>query len=64
MTSSGHIETEQFGWFQCVSFAGKHRLICNITYQGHDVTLRDLEPRSKFDVDLLRSACMYFDASR
>ena len=56
------IEIDQWGWSQCISLAETHRLICNMTYLGHDVTSSDL--RSKFNLDFPRSSCIYFDASR
>ena len=43
------IEIERCGWFQCVSLAETHRLICIMTYLGHDVTSSDLDLRSNFD---------------
>ena len=58
------IEIELCDWSQCVSLAEMHRLICNMTYLGHDVTSSDLDLRSNFDLDFPRSTCIYFDASR
>ena len=40
------IETEQCAWSQCVSLAETHRLICNMTYLGRNVTSSDLDLRS------------------
>ena len=48
------IEIEQCAWPQCVSLAETHRLICNMTYLGHDVTTSDLDLRSNFDLNFLR----------
>ena len=58
------IEIEQYGWFQCISLAEMHRLICNMACLGHDVTSSDFDLRSDFDLDLPRSTCTYFDRSR
>ena len=49
------IEIEQCGWSQCISLAGTHRLICNMTYLGQDVTSSDLDLRSNFDLDFPRT---------
>ena len=49
------IEIEQCGWSQLVSLAETHRLICNMTYLGQDMTASDLDLRSNFDLDFLRS---------
>ena len=35
-----------------------------MTNQVHDVTSRDLDLRSNFDLDFSRSTCIYFDKSR
>ena len=32
-------EVETWKWFHCVSLVKTHRLICNMTYLGHHVTL-------------------------
>ena len=58
------IVIERWEWSQCVSIAQTHRLICNMTYLARQLTSRDLDLRSNFDIDLLRSICTYFDASR
>ena len=39
-------------------------MICDITYLGHLMTFRDLDLRSKFEVDLSRSKYTWFDSSR
>ena len=49
------IEMERCGWSQCVPLAETHRLICSMTYLGHDVTSSDLDLRSNFDLDFSRS---------
>ena len=41
-----------------------HRLVCNMTYLFRDVTSRDLDLGSNSEIDLLRSICIYVDASR
>ena len=33
------IQIEQWGWSQCAFLTQTHRLMCNVTYQGHDVAL-------------------------
>ena len=53
------IEIERWGWPQCVSFAHQHRLICNMNYLTRHLTSRDLDLRSNYDIDLLRSICTY-----
>ena len=57
-------EMEQGGWFECISLAVTHGLVCNMTYLGHDVTSSKSGLRSNFYLDFPRSTCMYFDASR
>ena len=57
------IEMEHWGWSQCVSLAQTHRLICNMTCLARHMTSRDLDLRSNFEIDFLRSICTYFDAS-
>ena len=39
-------------------------LICNMTYFDHQVTSHNLDPRSIFGLEFLRSSCIYFDASQ
>ena len=46
------MEIERWGWFQCISLARTHRLICNMTYLAWHVTSRDLDLRSNFNIDL------------
>ena len=48
------IDIQHCGWSQCVSLAGTHRLICNMTYLSHDVTSSDLDLRSNLDLDFPR----------
>ena len=52
------------GWSQCISLAEIHQLACNISYSGQHVTLRNLDLRSNFSYDVLRSICASFDAFR
>ena len=63
MTSSGRRtifannlinELETWGWCHSVRLAKAHRLICNMTYLGHTVTLTWRDLRSKFKIDLSR----------
>ena len=56
-------EIEQCGWSQCVPPAETHSLICNMTYLGHNVTSRDPDLRSNFDLEVSRLKCIYFDMS-
>ena len=58
------IEIEQCGWSQYIPLAETHRLICNRTYLGHDVTSSNLDLRSNFDLNVPRLTCIYFDVSR
>ena len=58
------IEIERWERFQSVSLAKTHRLICKMTYLAQLVTSRDLDLKPNPDIDLLRSACTYFDAFR
>ena len=49
-------EIEAWEWSHCDSLIKSHRLICNITYLGHHVTLN---LTSNFDLDLSRWPCMF-----
>ena len=50
------IEIVRWGWYQYVSFAQTHRLICNITYLSRHVTSpHDLDLRSNSDIYFLGS---------
>ena len=46
----------------CVSLVETLQMICNMTYLG-DLDL-DLDLRSNFDLDILRSKSIFSDASR
>ena len=48
----------------CVCLVKAHRLICNMTYFDLFGSPRDLDLRSNFPLDLSRSPCICFDASR
>ena len=57
-------EIQRRGWSLCVSLVETLQMICNMTYLG-DLNLGlDLDPRSNFDLDLLRSKSIYSDAFR
>ena len=47
-------ELETWGWCHSVRLVKAHRLICNVTYLGHTVTLTWRELRSNFKIDLPR----------
>ena len=57
-------EMERWESAQSVSLAKTHRLICSITYSAQNVTSRDLDLRSNFEIDLFRSKCRYFNTFR
>ena len=46
----------------CVCLCKAHRMMYNLTYLGHRVTLPWLDLRSNFDLDLWRSNYTWFDA--
>ena len=50
-------------WSHRVRLVKALRLICSMTYFGHQVTLRSRDLRSNIDLDLSRSSCIWFDAS-
>ena len=63
------IEIERWGWPQYVSLAQTHQLICNMTHLPHTwphvtMTCVRIWPEVKFWHCLLRSICIYLDASR
>ena len=47
----------------CVSLRKAHRMMYNLTYLGHRVTMPWLDLRSNCDIDLSRSNYTWFDAS-
>ena len=53
-----------WAWSHCVCLVKAHRLICNMTYFDLFGSPRDLDLRSNFPLDLSRSTCICFDASR
>ena len=58
------IETHTWEWYQYVCFATTHRLICNMTYLNHHVTLTWDDLRSNFEIDLSRSSSICFEPAR
>ena len=58
-------ELETWGWCHSVRLVKAHRLICNMTYLGHTVTLTWRDLRSHFKIDLSRIKNIWIDpASR
>ena len=57
-------ELQPCAWSHCVCLVKTHWLICNMTYFDLFGSQRDLDLRSSFQLDLSRSTCMCFDASR
>ena len=55
-------EIETWYCCHCVCLRKAHRMMYNLTYLGHRVTLPWLDLRSNFDLDLLRSNYTWFDA--
>ena len=53
---------ETWDWCQNVLLGQANPMICNITHFGHHVTLAWLDLRSNFDLDLLKSFYIWFDA--
>ena len=47
-------ELESWGWCHSVRLVKAHRLICNMIYLGHTVTLAWCDLRSNFKIDLSR----------
>ena len=45
-------ELEAWGWYHSVRLVKAHRLICNMPYLGHTVTLTWRDLRSNFQIDL------------
>ena len=60
----GWIETQTWEWHQNVCLAKAHRLICNIAYLNHHVTLTWNDLRSNFEIDLSRSSSICFELAR
>ena len=58
------IETKTWEWHQNVCLAKAHRLICNMTYLNHHVTLTCDDLRSNFEIDLLKSSSICFEPAR
>ena len=54
-------ELETWGWCHSVCLVKAHRLICNMTYLGHTVTLTWRDLRSKFKMDLPRIKSIWID---
>ena len=54
-------ELETWGWCHSVRLVKAHRLICNMTYLGHTVTLTWRDPRSNFKIDLSMIKSIWFD---
>ena len=50
-------ELDTWGWCHSVRLVKAHRLICNMTYLGHHVTLtwRDLRSNVKIDLSMIKS---------
>ena len=55
-------EIETWDCCHCVCLRKAHRMMHNLTYLGHRVTLPWLDLRSNFDLDLSRSNYTWFDA--
>ena len=55
-------EIETWNCCHCVCLRKAHRMMYNLTYLGHRVTLPSLDLRSNFDLDLSRSNYTWFDA--
>ena len=55
-------EIETWDCCHCVCLRKAHRMMYNLTYLGHRVTLPWLDLRSNFDLDLWRSNYTWFDA--
>ena len=54
-------ELETWGWCHSVSVVKAHRLICNMTYLSHTVTLTWRDLRSNFKNDLSRIKSIWID---
>ena len=55
-------DIETWDCCHCVCLRKAHRMMYNLTYLGHRVTLPSLDLRSNFDLDLSRSNYTWFDA--
>ena len=55
-------EIDTWDWCHCVCLRKAHRMMYNLTYSGHQVTLAWLDLRSNFDLKLSRSNYTWFDA--
>ena len=55
-------EIETWDWCHCVCVRKAHRMMYNLTYLGHRVTLPWLGLSSNVDLDLSRSNYTWFDA--
>ena len=55
-------EIETCDWFHCVCLRKAHRMMYNLTYLGHRVTMPWLDLWSNFDLDLSMSNYTWFDA--
>ena len=53
---------ETWNCCHCVCLRNAHRMMYNLTYLGHRMTLPWLDLRSNFDLDLSRSNYTWFDA--
>ena len=58
----GQKEIETWDWCQYVCLGQANRVICNMTHFAHHVTLAWLDLRSNFDLDILKSFYIWFDA--
>ena len=56
------LNEETWDWCHWVCLGKAHRMMYNLTYLGHRVTLPWLDLRSNFDLDLSRSYYTWFDA--
>ena len=54
-------ELETWGWCHSVRLVKAHRLVCNMTYLGHTVTLTWRDLRSNFKIDLSRTNSIWID---
>ena len=52
---------ETWGWCHSVRLVKGHRLTCNMTYLGDNVTLTWRDLRSNFKIDLSRSKNIWMD---
>ena len=56
-------EIETWDWCHWICLRNAHRMMYNLTYVGHRVTLPWLDLRSNFDLELSRLNYALFDAS-